>query len=59
LAGAQYDGAVGREQRRPGDGRQHRLHLGAVLSKGTGSQAKGIALVEAAAKAALSAFAGK
>ncbi|MEV6115635.1 serine hydrolase [Streptomyces sp. NPDC052109] len=34
-------------------------YLVAVLSKGTPTQAKGIALVEAAAKAAVSAFAGK
>ncbi|MEV6050022.1 serine hydrolase [Streptomyces sp. NPDC052107] len=34
-------------------------YLVAVLSKGTRTQAKGIALVEAAAKAAVSAFAGK
>ncbi|OIJ86917.1 hypothetical protein BIV25_40605 [Streptomyces sp. MUSC 14] len=34
-------------------------YLVAVLSKGTGTQAEGIALVEAAAKAAVSAFTGK
>ncbi|MET9071745.1 serine hydrolase [Streptomyces sp. NPDC004232] len=34
-------------------------YLVAVLSKGTGTRAEGIALVEAAARAAMSAFAGK